>query len=507
MSERREAVRSVRALASATLGAKALGFGAQLVLARLLFEAEFGLFAFAIAITTLLGTLANFESRRDILREPARAPSKARAYAAVQMCIGAALGALLLLASGGLVELLSSLSHAAGAEIVRGGENALRSTLQERERILFLQLCALVPLLEGLRLPTLALAESRGRFRALAGVEFGASALQVSLSCSLALAGFGPFSLLVGFYASILLRLAGSLVLAGRELRSSRAGRAEYLSVLRFGAPLLAANLLIAWFWKMDDILVASVLGLAAGGLYSIAFELPRALLQVAESLSRVSLSLLGRHESGSSQARIFGVTVRASFALLAPALPLALLHGESMLRLLFGARWAPATAPFQLLLLLAVLRGTLRPWADIASSRGRPELITYASLATALLLPIFGLVLMGKMGLTGMALAVLLSWCAPAPFYLLWVRKELDLRFAPLLLPGFVATILSLGAGAALLALPLPTTGTLTADLARIPIMGVQLTVFALVLARLDRELVQLLREGLPARLGGLRT
>jgi O-antigen/teichoic acid export membrane protein len=257
----------------------------------------------------------------------------------------------------------------------------------------------------------------------------------------------------------------------------------------------------------MDDILVASVLGLAAGGLYSIAFELPRALLQVAESLSRVSLSLLGRHESGSSQARIFGVTVRASFALLAPALPLALLHGESMLRLLFGARWAPATAPFQLLLLLAVLRGTLRPWADIASSRGRPELITYASLATALLLPIFGLVLMGKMGLTGMALAVLLSWCAPAPFYLLWVRKELDLRFAPLLLPGFVATILSLGAGAALLALPLPTTGTLTADLARIPIMGVQLTVFALVLARLDRELVQLLREGLPARLGGLRT
>ncbi|MDP6424213.1 MAG: oligosaccharide flippase family protein [Planctomycetota bacterium] len=481
MTTRSEAIRGARHLAVAIVAAKGFGFGGQLVLTRVLTQEHFGAFALAISIVTLLGTLGNFESRRDILRDPTSAPRRARAYLVLQGSIGVLLAALIVLLGPSLLAVVPA---------VRSGNGAVSAAV-------FLQALCAIPLLEGLRLPALVLVEARGNYRAIARVEIWAAAVQVVGGIAMAIAGAGTWALVGGFYASAIVRFAGTWWLERGQCLRERVTRADFTGVLRFAVPMLAASLLTAWYWKIDDIIVGCGLGLAAAGLYSIAFELPRAVFQLTEAMSRVALGVLGRRRRDiAAQRRVFGVAVRASFVLLAPVTLLCLVHGELLLGTVFGSKWVSATPAFQVFCVLVLLRGTFRHWSDVATTAGRPEFMTRAALAAAVALPLFS-VWGIRHGILGMAFAVLAAWCVPAPFYLLWIQRRLDMRFRELLGPCALSFVVALGCGILLVELA----GGAPGALARCMIGGIQLAVFGVLLFQTDRGLCGLLLEGLRPR------
>ena len=95
-SDRRTAVRGAGALAAATVFGRFLALASSLVLARILIPEEIGVFTFALAAVSLAAQLANFEARRDIIRNPRESVRRARAYAGISAQIGFAVGALFL---------------------------------------------------------------------------------------------------------------------------------------------------------------------------------------------------------------------------------------------------------------------------------------------------------------------------------------------------------------------------------------------------------------------------
>ena len=214
--------------------------------------------------------------------------------------------------------------------------------------------------------------------------------------------------------------------------------------------------------------------------------------MQITDGLGRVTLPLLGKNRARDEQARIFSAATRASFALLAPFFP-----GRRLSRRLagtvwmFGSRWLSMVPAFQVFLTLTLLRGTLRHWSDVATVRGRQELMLYASLAVGVVLPVVGWYGARHHGITGMAVAVLIAWAIPAPFYLNWVRNELDIAFVPLLGPGFLA----LTAGVAIGVVYRAGVGE-CGDVASLAVLVVQCVTFFLVLRVVDRDLVALFRE-----------
>ena len=269
-----------------------------------------------------------------------------------------------------------------------------------------------------MRLPAVALLEADLRFPSLARLEVWSGVLQVTCSIGLALAGWGAWALVVGFYAGIGVRCAGAWALEGQRIVKARSARSDLASVWTFGSTMLAASLLTTWYWNVDDVLVGSVLGFGAAGLYAYAFRMPHVLMQITDGLGRVTLPLLGKNRARDEQARIFSAATRASFALLAPFFLAGVFHGDLLVRWMFGSRWLSMVPAFQVFLTLTLLRGTLRHWSDVATVRGRQELMLYASLAVGVVLPVVGWYGARHHGITGMAVAVLIAWAIPAPFY-----------------------------------------------------------------------------------------
>ncbi len=421
-SRRFRALKGARALALSAAGARGLGFGASLVLARVLAKEDFGIFAFALGIAAIAGQAVQFEPKRGLVARSEGRPALAKAYLKTQVYLGAAL-TLMLLSMG--VPLLPRFGLGWG---VLG--------------------LAAFPLLEGLRSAPVAVAEIEGRFGQLARVELGAALLQVGVALGLAFVGFGVPALVLGFVLAASLRTLGAWLIAKPWTWKGKAGRPEFAAVKKMGVPLLLTGFLMAFYWKIDDVLVASLLGAGAAGAYWLAFQLPHALMQVTDSLGRVSLSMMAGGEGWAARRRVFALSVRGSFALLGTACLVGLVHGDAMIRLLFGPTWDPAVPVFRVFLVFVLLRGSVRHWADVASVAGRNDLIVKSSVVLAIAVPILGSLFALSWGITGMALGVFAAWALPVPFYLSWALRRCGYSIFDLSQAGLMAFVPALALG-----------------------------------------------------------
>ena len=416
------ALRGARALALSAAGARGLGFGSSLVLARLLAKEDFGVFAFGLGIAAIAGQAVQFEPKRGLVTRSEGRPALAKAYLKTQAYLGAAL-MLTLLCMG--VPLLLRFGLGWG---VLG--------------------LAVFPLLEGLRSAPVAVAELEGRFAQLARVELGAALVQVGVATGLAVLGFGVLALVQGFVLGASLRTLGVWLITKPWTWEGKAGRPEFASVKKMGVPLLMTGFLMAFYWKIDDVLVASLLGAGAAGAYWLAFQLPHALMQVTDSLGRVSLSMMAGGEGWAARRRVFSLSVRGSFALLGTVCLVGLVHGDAMIRLLFGPTWAPAVPVFRVFLVFVLLRGSVRHWADVASVAGRNDLIVKSSVVLAIAVPVLGSLFALTWGITGMALGVFAAWALPVPFYLSWTLRRCGYSIFDLSQAGLMAFVPALALG-----------------------------------------------------------
>lgn len=182
-----------------------------------------------------------------------------------------------------------------------------------------------------------------------------------------------------------------------------------------------------------DTLATGRLLGTEAAGFYALAFGL--ALLpavEIARTLGSVMfphLSRLPQEERGSA----FLKTVRSVLLISVPATIGLALIVEPLVSIVYGERWLPMLVPFYVLIAYAGVRTCSYLIEPLYLSMGRPRFIT-----TATFLHLGGMVLtivpLGKTyGLAGIAGAVLFGSLLSL-FYLLWgIRKDTVVRLRSL--------------------------------------------------------------------------
>lgn len=391
-------MRGAALLTAGQIGTYGLSFARNLILARLLTKADFGLAsALAMAVSLLeLVTRMSFGTQVIQAREGEEPRFQGAAHT-VQLSTGF-ISALLVLAGA------YPMAHTFGVPELTWAFASL----------------ALVPLARGSM--HLDLARLQRRFR------YGPAVLAEIVPQALATTAAWPVVAWLGDFRAVLLIMLGKelLTVAMSHLLAERAYRWAWEShyvrqMLIFGWPLLLNGLVIYASQQGDQMLIGAVFSLSDLGTYSIAFSLTSIPFfvfgQVGSSLMIPALSRLQDHpgEFERQYRRCLELAVLGSLVLLGPLV----VAGDPIVRVFYGAKYGGVG------LLMAVFAATVAlrffRWAPAVASMSRADTINQfigniartASLPVALLVVWLGtddMVIVAACGIVGESLSIIVT-------------------------------------------------------------------------------------------------
>lgn len=179
-----------------------------------------------------------------------------------------------------------------------------------------------------------------------------------ALSVILAIGGLGGWSMIWGLLLTSFMSGVTTIILAPRRFGFGF-DRSVFLRLIRFGAPLAGASLLLFAMVNVDYVIVGHILGPYSLGLYLMAFNLSSWPVNIVSvTVRRVSLAMFAR--SVSDRSRLHSLFLRGMGAVLtcsiALCVPLAALS-PAVLGVVYGNRWVPAATTLSLLCVFAVGR------------------------------------------------------------------------------------------------------------------------------------------------------
>lgn len=336
----------------------AVGMAYAIVMARILSPEDFGLMALAVFFLALSARLREFSLNEVLIQKQA---SEGEAYS-THWTMQLALGGLQLVLVLAALPILSGLYPEA-----RVGNATLTGIL--------------VALLAG-DLVTIAtstpfaILRKTMRFRHLAVLEAAGATIGAGSGTVLALCGFGIWGLVVGRVAPTLLTFAYCWVLHPWKL-SFRFNRRVAVSFLKFGFYLWLIQTTIFITYSVADLLVGSLIGLAALGIYSKAFHL--AVIPV-EMLTGVLATVTypvycrlqnSREDMGKALAKVLSII----FRLTVPIAVGMVLVGSEFIEIVLGEKWLPVAPLLKVMALYTVLRSVFDDTGRVFLALGKPHI------------------------------------------------------------------------------------------------------------------------------------
>jgi PST family polysaccharide transporter len=246
------------------------------------------------------------------------------------------------------------------------------------------------------------------RFGAIAALNLAASLAMTVTAPLLAYLGAGVWSLVAEQAVGPAVRWLGVWgVLRPWRLRFGF-DREEARSSVKFGSQVLSANLLGILLDRFDDFWTGSVLGTAALGYYSRAYEIAqypeRVLATPVTNVFFSTYAALQENRTELSRAffRSSSFLVRAGFLLAVVLLGAA----PEVTLILFGATWLPIVPVFRLLLVYVLLDPFYTNLSYLLVGVGQPGLLTRVRVLQAGLFVGLVVVLARLAGMRGVALA-----------------------------------------------------------------------------------------------------
>lgn len=387
--------------AFANIALRVGNFGVGVLMARLLAPQQFGVYAVALTVWNLLGTLAEFGFGTDLVRakDPLkRAPSVGSL--GLISCSVLSLGMVL-----GAPALASAFDTPAATPIVR--------------------LMAVSLVIFGFSIVPAALLQRDYRQGRIFAVNGTALVLSAAVMVPLGVAGFGPYAMAVGQVASQLVTVVG-LHVAARYRPRFGWNSAIAMASFRFCAPLAGANLLSWILMSVDNLIVARTLTPVDLGLYALAFNVSSwPMNALGQAVRVVALPGFSQHESATARGAALVRTI-------IPLWPAALLIGVLIatgarpgLHILYGQAWTTAATPLLGLAMFGALRIIFDLFATflIAAGHTREVLIVQIAWLVVMIPAMYlGVHLFGLAGAGAAHLAVALA--IPLTLYLYFLRK-----------------------------------------------------------------------------------
>lgn len=299
------------------------------------------------------------------------------------------------------------------------------------------------------------------RFRPLAAASAAAEIGGSAVGVSMALAGFGVWSLVglqvanAGIRSLVTWRAAGWVPTGLPTRRHLR-------ELTGFNASLAASRLFVHLERSLPALIVGPTLGSAALGNFSIARRFVQLLAELVMSpLQAIALPAFARLDGQGERIReLLSTATRVSGATALPVFTGVLLTAPDFVPAFLGAQWNEAVLPLQILCLLGIRLSS--SWFNHALIRGLgyPQLHTLVAALTAVLGA--GLMLAGvRFGTSGVALAAVAAGYATWPVGAYAVRRlagvGLRTQLAPFLAPAAATACMALAVLLWQLALPSP--------------------------------------------------
>ncbi|WP_326551989.1 lipopolysaccharide biosynthesis protein [Micromonospora sp. NBC_01813] len=310
-----------RALAWSTLNSIALRFGSLgvgILLARLLAPEEFGVFAVALTVQTIVISLADLGMSADIIRHGVQ----------------------------GRAGTVTTISSVAGVLLASGMFLAawpVAAAMGSPQATPVVQVMSLTLVLSGLSVVPYAVMQREFRQRAQLGLDGASLVLSTVVTVGLVLLGMGAMALAISRV------LAQSMVtvlqfLLTRSRPTFGFDPAVARSLLRFGVPLAGANVLSWVVMNVGHLTVGATAGAVMLGLYTLAFNIstwPMSALGVA--IRAVALPAFATVTDPRRKAAGFvsAAALTWSLALLVGVLLSGL--ASVVVPLLYGQRWSMA--------------------------------------------------------------------------------------------------------------------------------------------------------------------
>lgn len=344
---------------------RGITFATTLVLARLLAPRDFGIMALALLMTTAfglvseLGLASTLVLRQDLDRRAQGTFLSLMTGTGAVVAVGVAAVSPLagsLLGEPRVTPVLSVLA----CSLVLSGANGFHETLLVREL----------------------------RFRRRFLAQAVQSLTYAAVALTLAVAGVGVWSLVLGFLAGTLAYGVVLVCLVPDRVRPSWEGRTA-AEALRTGKGFLAQGGLAFVRQNADYLIVGRTLGAAPLGIYSMAFrisELPS--WAIADPTAKVTFPGLARmRERGEAVESSFLSTLRLVALVACPFGVVISASADPFVRTVFGEEWLSMIPALYVLGLWGALRPVQVTAGWFLNSIGRPGALARVSVITLLLL------------------------------------------------------------------------------------------------------------------------
>lgn len=402
------------------------GFLLGTIVARLLAPHAFGIYAVALVVHTIVINISDLGVGVALIRDDdEEVAAAAPTVATIALVTSLSLGALMALSAPVLARLLGA-PHAT-------------STIQVMALTLPLAGVAAVPsslLRRDFRMDRMFVADTANTVASAAVV------------IPLALAGLGPLALAFSFVAGQLLTTILVTVYSphrywpGWDRRRAR-------GLLRFGMPIVGANVLGFSIQNVDYVIVGRLLGAVQLGLYMLAFNISGWPQNVFSSVVRsVSLPAFARmrqagHDMSEQFARALKIVSRITF----PACLFLGALAHPLIVTVYGSRWGPASEALVGLAFLGAGRTVLELFSDFLVSLGRTRAVLIIQIVWLPALAVTLVVLVGRFGIAGAGAAqAIVAGCVVVPInvYLVSRAGVHPVMVARALLPSFSWALLS---------------------------------------------------------------
>ncbi|MCM3903548.1 MAG: lipopolysaccharide biosynthesis protein [Pyrinomonadaceae bacterium] len=452
---------------SSSLIEQLIGFVRSVVLARLLVPEDFGLFGMALTIVAALNALTTIGLNQTILANKFDTRDELKAH----------------LDTVWSAELIRSLVVTI---LVWASAFPMSRFYGQPQLKVIIPILGLITLVQGFQNIGLVILRKEISFARIFWYELATNVLGVALTVALAVVMRNVWALVIG----LLLTAALGTVLS-YMFHSYRPRLALEKFALRRALNLGKFTLVIAvasYVTTMaDNVMVGRLLGTAALGNYSLAYNVASAPISVLVfSLGKVLFpayaEITAQHPKRLEQAftKVFSIS---SLILLTIAVPSFLLAGE-IVQLLFGGRWTSAGTVLRVLALTIPLRGVALIMSTVFFGVNRPKQVAVGRTLEAVVFLAALYPLTAGFGLTGAAWAVVIAY-AFACVNRLVALSEIIPGISSKLLPISLFTVAAAAAG---LLVAYVSLSFLTSPLPRLIIGGLLSTIIPPVILLLIR-------------------
>jgi PST family polysaccharide transporter len=243
-------------------------------------------------------------------------------------------------------------------------------------------------LVSGVQVVPDALLQGDLRFKLLASFDTARALMQALTTVTLALLGFGYWSLALAPLAASVLAATMALIARPHSLARPRWGEIKH--ALRFSGQVLGSR--VAWYtYSNSDFLVAGrVLGQAPLGAYTLAWTIASTPVEkITSVMTRVTPAFFSAVQDDKPHLRryLLGITDGLSMLTFPASLGMALVADQFVLVAL-GQKWAPAIIPLRLLAMYAALRSITTVFPTILFAIRHSRFVMWNTMVAAVVFP-----------------------------------------------------------------------------------------------------------------------